>query len=167
MAKQKTPARSYSRKHIHESLTLGERVADAVADGMGSWRFIMIQTVVVVLWITINSIGFLFHWDIYPFILLNLLFSTQAAYTGPILQMTSNRAAARDRKRDDHEAQEVEELFKIQIEQVKILNQQTEILNLLRDQKGQIDGTRRAPDTREPAAVSTTARASASTGTRA
>lgn len=138
MARKKTATLSHSRKHIHESVTFGERVADAVAQQMGSWRFIIIQSCIVFCWIVLNAVGFAFRWDPYPFILLNLAFSTQAAYTGPILQMTSNRSAARDRMRDDHEAAEVEELFKIQVEQVKILNQQTEILELLKAQKGTV-----------------------------
>jgi len=71
--------KNWHQKH-HETLTFGGRVADAVANGMGSWRFIILQTVLVILWMGLNLVGFIFHWDVYPFILLNLLFSTQAAY---------------------------------------------------------------------------------------
>jgi uncharacterized membrane protein len=64
---------------------------------MGSWNFIIIQTIFVVVWMTLNMIGFMYHWDVYPFILLNLLFSTQAAYAAPIIMMSQNRQNERDR----------------------------------------------------------------------
>jgi len=64
---------------------------------MGSWNFIIIQTVLVVVWMALNMIGFMYHWDVYPFILLNLLFSTQAAYAAPIIMMSQNRQNERDR----------------------------------------------------------------------
>jgi uncharacterized membrane protein len=80
-----------------ESLTFGQKLADKVATGMGSWKFIIIQTVIVILWMGMNVIGFMYHWDVYPFILLNLLFSTQAAYAAPIIMMSQNRQGERDR----------------------------------------------------------------------
>lgn len=83
-------------KHT-ESLGFGGRIADSVAKGMGSWKFIIIQTVLVVLWMGLNLIGYFYHWDVYPFILLNLLFSTQAAYAAPIIMMSQNRQNERDR----------------------------------------------------------------------
>jgi len=87
---------TWHEKH-HQSLSLGGRVADAVANGMGSWKFIILQTILVVLWMGLNLVGFMFHWDVYPFILLNLLFSTQAAYAAPIIMMSQNRQNGRDR----------------------------------------------------------------------
>ena len=80
-----------------ETLSFGNRLADAVANGMGSWRFIILQTILVVLWMGLNILGFVQHWDPYPFILLNLLFSTQAAYAAPIIMMSQNRQSQRDR----------------------------------------------------------------------
>ena len=80
-----------------ESLGFGERLADKVASGMGAWRFIIIQTIIVGIWMTLNIVGFLRHWDEYPFILLNLVFSTQAAYAAPIIMMAQNRQSERDR----------------------------------------------------------------------
>ena len=80
-----------------ETSNYGQRLADSVANGMGSWRFIIIQTVIVILWMAINIIGFTHHWDVYPFILLNLVFSTQAAYAAPIIMMSQNRQSQRDR----------------------------------------------------------------------
>lgn len=79
--------------------TFGNRLADKVAKEMGSWRFIIIQTIFVVVWMVLNVVGFIHHWDIYPFILLNLLFSTQAAYAAPIIMMSQNRQSDRDRKK--------------------------------------------------------------------
>jgi len=76
---------------------MGQRLADGVANYMGSWKFIIIQTVLVVAWMVLNLIAFIGHWDPYPFILLNLLFSTQAAYAAPIIMMSQNRSAERDR----------------------------------------------------------------------
>jgi uncharacterized membrane protein len=80
-----------------ETLGFGSRLADAVANGMGSWKFIIIQTILVILWMSLNLIGFMYHWDTYPFILLNLVFSTQAAYAAPIIMMSQNRQNERDR----------------------------------------------------------------------
>lgn len=88
--------KNWHAKH-NETLSFGGRIADAVAKGMGSWRFIIIQTALVVLWMGLNVIGFMYHWDVYPFILLNLLFSTQAAYAAPIIMMSQNRQNERDR----------------------------------------------------------------------
>lgn len=101
---------AHRRDHIHEARTFGERAADAVAAAMGSWTFIITQSVVVGSWIAFNLLALIRHWDPYPFILLNLLFSTQAAYAAPIIMMSQNRAAAKDRLRDDHEAAEVTEI---------------------------------------------------------
>jgi uncharacterized membrane protein len=81
----------------HETLSFGNHLADTVAKGMGSWRFIIVQTILVVLWMSLNVLGFMQHWDVYPFILLNLLFSTQAAYAAPIIMMAQNRQSDRDR----------------------------------------------------------------------
>jgi len=88
--------KTWHEKH-NESLSFGGRIADSVAKGMGSWKFIIIQTVLVVLWMALNMIGLIYHWDVYPFILLNLLFSTQAAYAAPIIMMSQNRQNDRDR----------------------------------------------------------------------
>jgi uncharacterized membrane protein len=64
---------------------------------MGSWTFIIIQTIIVLFWMALNIVAYLSHWDPYPFILLNLLFSTQAAYAAPIIMMSQNRQNERDR----------------------------------------------------------------------
>ena len=87
---------TWHEKH-KQSMTLGDRIADSVANNMGSWRFIIIQTVIVILWMILNIVAFVSHWDPYPFILLNLIFSTQAAYAAPIIMMAQNRQNDRDR----------------------------------------------------------------------
>ena len=88
--------KNWHEKH-RETLGFGSRLADSVAKGMGSWSFIVIQTILVVLWMGLNLVGYLYHWDAYPFILLNLVFSTQAAYAAPIIMMAQNRQNDRDR----------------------------------------------------------------------
>src|SRR3712207_2877428 len=82
---------------------LGARVADRVTGFLGSWHFLALQTVVVVLWIAGNVV-LLFRFDPYPFILLNLAFSTQAAYAAPLILLAGNRAAIRDRMTLEHAA---------------------------------------------------------------
>jgi uncharacterized membrane protein len=96
MAQQEANAKNWHQKHA-EGLSVGQKVADRIATGMGSWAFIITQTVLIVVWIALNLIGFFMHWDPYPFILLNLLFSTQAAYAAPIIMMAQNRQNERDR----------------------------------------------------------------------
>jgi len=88
--------KTWHEKH-HEALGFGSRLADWVAKGMGSWRFIILQTIFVMIWMGLNLVGYIYHWDAYPFILLNLLFSTQAAYAAPIIMMSQNRQNERDR----------------------------------------------------------------------
>ena len=89
--------KTWHQKH-KDSLSFGDKIADKVANGMGSWRFIIWQTVIVMIWMILNVIGFVSHWDVYPFILLNLIFSTQAAYAAPIIMMAQNRQNLRDRE---------------------------------------------------------------------
>ena len=78
---------------------LGERLADAVAATVGSWRFITIQSALLVGWLVANAVFGAGAWDPYPFILLNLMLSFQAAYTAPIIMMSQNRQSDVDRDR--------------------------------------------------------------------
>lgn len=80
-----------------EQLTVGQRVADKVADTIGSWPFIIIQSIILAVWITLNITAWIKRWDPYPFILLNLMLSFQAAYAGPVIMMSQNRQSAKDR----------------------------------------------------------------------
>ena len=77
----------------------GDRIADAVARGVGSWGFLMVQTAVLLGWVGLNLLAWSRHWDPYPFILLNLAISVQTAYAAPIILMAQNREAERDRLR--------------------------------------------------------------------
>jgi uncharacterized membrane protein len=85
----------------------GARIADAVTGFMGSWNFIAIQTVIVVIWIA-GNVALFFHFDLYPFILLNLAFSTQAAYAAPLILLAGNRQSLRDRLTLEHAAAEAD-----------------------------------------------------------
>jgi uncharacterized membrane protein len=78
-------------------LTLGQRAADRIAAIVGSWWFIGIQTLILAVWAAVNVAGWVYHWDPYPFILMNLLLSLQAAYSAPVIMMSQNRQAMRDR----------------------------------------------------------------------
>jgi len=118
---------TWHEKHKQAS-KFGQRLADTVASGMGSWRFIIIQTLIVAAWMSANVIGFIHHWDVYPFILLNLLFSTQAAYAAPIIMMAQNRQSERDR----HHA---EQDFKTNKEAKKEIEQLLEKLNSIEIEK--------------------------------
>jgi uncharacterized membrane protein len=83
-------------------LTVGQRIADTAAATMGSWSFIIVQSVILAVWIVLNVVVWLEHWDPYPFILLNLVLSFQAAYAAPFIMISQNRQADRDR----HQAEE-------------------------------------------------------------
>ncbi len=80
-----------------ERLTVGQIVADKVAATVGSWRFIIIQSILLALWLILNVVAWFYHWDPYPFILLNLALSFQAAYSAPFVMMSQNRQSEKDR----------------------------------------------------------------------
>jgi uncharacterized membrane protein len=95
-------------RHFGARRTVGERLADSVTGRIGSWPFIIVQSLLLAAWIVAN--GFLIgDWlggkpfDPYPFILLNLVLSFQAAYTGPVVMMSQNRQAAKDRDEAEHD----------------------------------------------------------------
>jgi uncharacterized membrane protein len=111
-ASRKTAARRAASRHpvnraMVDEAPRGARIADAVTGFMGSWNFIAIQTVIVVIWIA-GNVMLLFHFDIYPFILLNLAFSTQAAYAAPLILLAGNRQSLRDRLTLEHAADEAD-----------------------------------------------------------
>jgi uncharacterized membrane protein len=94
-----------SREPRRDQLTIGQRVADSVAAGMGSWRFIIIQSGILVIWIVLNVTAYIQQWDPYPFILLNLALSFQAAYAAPFIMMSQNRQQDIDRKHAENDFQ--------------------------------------------------------------
>jgi uncharacterized membrane protein len=74
------------------------RLAERLARFLGTGRYLVAQTLLVLVWIALNVVGIVHHWDPYPFILLNLAFSTQAAYAAPLILLAQNRQADRDRE---------------------------------------------------------------------
>jgi len=130
------PVRSVNEEML-QSMTFGQRVADRVAVSVGSWPFIIVQSVLLCVWMGFNIYlavmehrqpGFLKAWDPYPFILLNLVLSFQAAYTGPVVMMSQNRQAEKDRlaAQSDYEVNkksevEIEVIMKHLVHQDKLL----------------------------------------------
>lgn len=130
---------NWHQKH-KEKFTIGDKLSDLVAKGMGSWYFIIWQTVIVLIWMALNIVGMIKHWDPYPFILLNLIFSTQAAYAAPIIMMSQNRQSERDRKHAEHDykvnidaKKEIENL-QLQLSKIEI-EKLDKIIELLEKQK--------------------------------
>jgi uncharacterized membrane protein len=115
-------------KRKAEAHGFGQRVADSVAATMGSWRFIIIQTTILIVWIALNVVGWVQAWDPYPFILLNLALSFQAAYAAPFIMMSQNRQSEIDRSRaiDDYDINVKAEL------EIELLHEK---MDLLRDQE--------------------------------
>ena len=105
------PVRNVIVEH-EDRMSLGQRVADRVALMVGSWTFILVQSGIFLIWVAINFYlvvsairqpGSLQAWDPYPFILLNLVLSFQAAYTGPVVMMSQNRQTEKDRLMAQHD----------------------------------------------------------------
>jgi uncharacterized membrane protein len=110
------------QKAADEGRSFGERMADKFAAVVGSWTFLIAQTVVLAIWIVLNVIAWAYKWDPYPFILLNLMLSFQAAYATPIIIMSQNRQAKINERRNHLDLQ------------INLLAEQesTEMLRLLR-----------------------------------
>jgi uncharacterized membrane protein len=102
-----SPSKHPVNRTFLDEAPLGARIADKVTGFLGSWKFIVIQSVIVFIWIA-GNIFLLFHFDPYPFILLNLAFSTQAAYAAPLILLAGNRAAIRDRLTLEHASEEAD-----------------------------------------------------------
>ena len=120
--------RSRARSRTKRDATLGERTADLVATVVGSWRFIILQTFLLLLWIVANVTAYIRAWDPYPFILLNLVLSFQAAYTAPIIMMSQNRQSAIDRA---HAESDYHVNVKAELE-IELLHQK---IDMLREQE--------------------------------
>jgi len=101
------PSRHPVNREFSDLAPVGARIADDVTSFLGSWKFIVIQTVIVIIWMGGNVV-LLFHFDPAPFILLNLAFSTQAAYAAPLILLAGNRQALRDRMTLEHAASEAD-----------------------------------------------------------
>ena len=101
------PHRHAVNRKLVDEAPRSARIADAVTAFMGSWTFIGIQTAIVALWVG-GNVFLLFHFDPYPFIFLNLAFSTQAAYAAPLILLAGNRSSIRDRMTLEHAASEAD-----------------------------------------------------------
>ena len=124
----------------HEEATFGERLADSISAGIGSWPFLIIQTVAVAAWMIGNAILF-FNFDPKPFILLNLLFSIQAAYTGPVLLLAGNRQAQKDRLTLEHAAHEADKADRQNVQILKAIEHNTEVtIQILRHVESLVSG---------------------------
>jgi uncharacterized membrane protein len=84
-------------------ISMGQRISDGVAKTVGSWKFIIIQSICILGWISYNSINNTNGWDPYPYILLNLMLSFQAAYTAPAIMMSQNRLSEIDREQANND----------------------------------------------------------------
>ena len=136
-------------------LTLGQIVADGVAATMGSWKFIIIQSVILCAWIILNLVAVIQHWDPYPFILLNLALSFQAAYAAPFIMMSQNRQSDIDRQKAENDYKinikaelEIEllhqKLDELREKEIALLTQTVaDLTQLLKRQTGQ-DGGKQA-----------------------
>lgn len=104
--------------------TFGDHTADRIAAIVGSWHFILIQSALLICWLILNGLAWTQAWDPYPFILLNLVLSFQAAYTAPIILMSQNRQAVIDRmtQRNDYEINLKAEL------EIELLHQKIDLL---------------------------------------
>lgn len=123
-----------NRRHARDDRPMGARIADVVAARVGSWPFILIQSSMLLGWVIYN--GFLAVrvlrggvFDPFPFILLNLVLSFQAAYTGPIVMMSQNRASARDREMAEHD-------YRVNEESLALLRWQADQLSRLAEAAG-------------------------------
>jgi uncharacterized membrane protein len=100
----------------------GQKASDKITKIVGSWKFIVIQSVLLFIWIILNISAWVYHWDPYPFIFLNLALSFQAAYTAPIILMSQNKEAERERRKNaldlttdkkaEREISEIQEMLK-------------------------------------------------------
>lgn len=141
--RQSRPARhrSPANQYRHDNLPLSARVADRVTAVFGSWGFIITQSVLIIIWLGYNGYVAIHYlhggaFDPYPFILLNLLFSTQAAYAAPLILLSQNRTAETDRIKAEHD-------FDVNVLALRSL---AELLGDVHDQKAQTALLRRIDD---------------------
>ena len=107
------------------------RAAEKAARFFGTPKYIIGQTVAVVLWITLNSVALIQHWDPYPFILLNLAFSTQAAYAAPLILLAETRQAERDKTMGERTERRHDEMERRASERVELVKRETDKLTAL------------------------------------
>jgi uncharacterized membrane protein len=136
----------FHRQHEHLSKTFGSDVfglrAEAFARFFGTPTFLSGQTIIVVIWIAANVLGFA-HFDLYPFILLNLAFSLQAAYAAPLILLAQTRQAARDAAHSDADAKHREAIAvasaKHSAQMLQLLRQNTELTEITKTMAERIE----------------------------
>jgi uncharacterized membrane protein len=130
--------------HLHLGSLYGDDwfalKAEAFARFFGTPAFLVIQTIIVAIWIFINIVG-LAHFDVYPFILLNLAFSLQAAYAAPLILLAQTRQADRDKVHADADAQHREDIARASAERQASMTAQTAILVDMLNQNTQLTGS--------------------------
>jgi uncharacterized membrane protein len=145
--RHRRPGRTGMRR---EPPGVGARMADGIARWVGSWPFVLAQSGLLLLWIAANVVGWIYAWDPFPFILLNLMLSFQAAYTAPIIMMSQNRQAEIDRNVQAHDYEvnlkaelEIEELH----QKIDLLREQevVELTRLVRELAESLQELRSAP----------------------
>ena len=124
------PYKNWYQKHM-EGTGFGDKIADRVVQGMGSWAFIIVQTAIIILWVLGNGYFLIVQFDKYPFILLNLVFSTQAAYASPLILMAANRQADRDKAQAEHQYEHQERELVLNTELTKEIHTLTQEIHLL------------------------------------
>ena len=131
--------------------TLGQRVADVMAERVGSWAFLIGQTIVLTGWVGANLMPGVPHWDQSPFILLNLVFSFASAYTAPVVLMSQNRQSEEERKKAQYDhlvnrkaSHDIELLHK----KIDILQSQQlrELTQIIKQQQQQLNETKSIPE---------------------
>ena len=129
-----TTTRNWHKAH-KDSLTAGERAADKLRNGMGSWKFVFSFIIFMIIWAILNTVAGVHHWDIYPFILLNLFLSMLAGLQGAILLIAAKRAdsisavmAESDYRTNVEVQHQVEELITINKQQLEMIEQLLSIL---------------------------------------
>jgi uncharacterized membrane protein len=145
---KKLRAQKPARNPPTTKLSLGDQVSDRVAMVVGSWNFILIQSFLLLMWLILNLTAWIAHWDPYPFILLNLVLSFQAAFTAPIIMMSQNRQSSIDRQNAEHDYQvNIKAELEIELLHEKVTAlQETEIATLLQLVKDQQERLARMED---------------------
>lgn len=126
---------------LHEERTFGQRAADNFTNAFSTWTYIIIQTVVIIIWIAMNVVGFIYHFDEYPFTLLNLGFSAQASYAASLILMAANRSSQVDRLTLEHDAAQTDAILTLQQTQLTLLNAIKEETVLLEEIHRHLDPT--------------------------
>ncbi len=132
----------YHREHEHLAAPFGAdrfgKAAERVARFLGTPRYIVTQTLIVIVWIAFNGFEIFVHFDKYPFILLNLAFSTQAAYAAPLILLAQTRQAERDKAHADADAKHRESLAQRALDRQRTADQGIDLLKSLLEENTEL-----------------------------